>query len=605
MLIVLLSQTHTHIQTGTPFQIHLPQNNLHPQFSMTPPTQRPKLLSPVNSTQSVPGQHKTAQSASNSSTSSDVPMVSPSELDTSVFKSPTPSEMSESQNQKKTNVDKSHQTTQDTNSSNGTQNARREIDSGADTSETNVIISADKISCDDTNMSEHPMNVDIPAVDINKDTSDKQDANPVQSNDKSPAAAGITRQICNSSPRMCLSLKKVKVTSSSAWRSLNMNDTGPTEDRNPLETSAQFVLGVGANEGDLDSSVESQFQLPAVEVPSDSQFELSGDSQSLFQIQRPSTSEPSAQPPVSSSSSRKQPEKRGNPSSKLFAFVNPALSSRQAIKRAKENYPTETLSPHSEEPIPSHGSSRDDPYVYDSQNMDTEVDFIMQRRAKRAATRPSTKKPPNENHPDASGQGGHEEENAPEHVPTFSCEPPLVSTAVRRPHAQQSPLHIRSGEGGSRDDPSSHDIVDQTRSGSQSAADTTRTVIHQQRYGETPSGSQQPAGDTTSGSQLSPRFLSPSLILPSTSTGRPLPSVSPSAAVPSSLVNELKKRAGLDRGGDYQLKLVKVVRTIVEERHVFAEDVQQDRVIQGSGRSWIVSFIVFRCNIVSCVHVSL
>ena len=548
---------------------------------MTPPPQRPALPISANPTQQTVSvqQHKPAQSGSNSSTSSDVPMVSPSELDTSVFKSPTPSEMSENQNpQTATNAGKPHLTTPDTSSTSCLQSANSKSNSDAGTN-ADMLAQADN---EQTTTSERPMEVEMTKVNVDKA---KEGENPVQIGDKSPAPTALTRQVShtgNSSPRMCLSLKKVKVTSS-ARKLLNMN---VGEDKNPLETSSQFVLGVGANEGDLDSSVESQFHLPVVQVPSDSQFELSGDSQTLFQIQNPATGEPPAQPPVSSS--QKQPEKRGNPSSALFAFVNPAQSSRQAIKKAKESNQAELSSPPPQEVVPRQGGNAD-PYAYDSQNVDKEVDFIMQRRAKRASNGPNAKKAPNiasKSHSashNPSEQGDPEGEKVPEDVPIFSSDPPSQSTAdIRRPQIHQPPSHAPSHKESSQAI-ASHP-GNQAPLGSQSAADVTNTTSNQS---DAPSESQPLADNATCTSQ-SP-FLSPSLALPSTSSGGLLPSLSPSAAVPSSLVDELKKRAGLDREGNYQLKLIKVVRTIVEERHVFAEDVRQGHVVQNSGRSWIVS----------------
>ena len=570
---------HTH--AGTPFNIHLPQSSLHPQFSMTPPSQRPALpnsAKPAQQTASAQPQ-KAAQSGSNSSASSDVPMVSPSELDTSVFKSPTPTEMSENQNQKSpTNTEKHHLTRPD-NSSSVLQNAELKSLCEAETNADNMVATA--ADPDQTTTSKHPMEVSVDKV-----TADGEGASHAQVGYKSPATSTLTKQVSrtgNSSPRMSLSLKKAKVASSSAKRLLNMN---AAEDTNTQETADQFILGVGANEGDLDSSVESQFHLPVVQVPNDSQFELSGDSQNLLQIQNSAPSETVGQPPVSSS--QKQLEKKGSPSATPFGFVNPAQSSRLAIKKAKENHQlqTDTSAPHTREVISNQGGGSD-PYAYDSQNVDSEVDFIMQRKAKRAANVPKSKvlniAPGNNSVSQNPGeQGDTEGEKVPENVPSFSSEPPSLSTTdIRRPVIHQpASSHLQQNNEGSQTI-ASRPIDRVLQSGSQPAADVANIV------GEAPSGSQ-PSANTAASRPLSP-FLSPSLVLPSTSSAGPLPSISPSAAVPSSLVDELKKRAGLDGRGDYQLKLVKVVRTIVEERHVFAEDVQQGHVVQNSGRSWIVS----------------
>ena len=509
-------------------------------------------------------------------------MVSPSELDTSVFKSPTPTEMSENQNQKSpTNTEKAHLTRPD-NSSSVSRNAESKSLGEAETNADNVMATA--ADPDQTVTSEHPMEVSMTEVSVDKVTTDREGASHAQVGYNSPVTSTLTKQASrtgNSSPRMSLSLKKAKVASSSVKRLLNMNTT---EDTNTQEAADQFVLGVGANEGDLDSSVESQFHLPVVQVPNDSQFELSGDSQNLLQIQNPVPSETVGQPPVSSS--QKQLEKKGSPSATPFGFVNPAQSSRLAIKKAKESHQlqTDTSAPHTREVVSNQGRGSD-PYEYDSQNVDSEVDFIMQRKAKRAASDPKSKAlniaPGNNSVSQNPGeQGDTEGEKVPENVPSFSSEPPSLSTTdIRRPviHHQPASSHSQQHNEGSQTI-TSRPIDQVPQLGSQPAADIAN---------EAPSGSQ-PLANTAASRPLSP-FLSPSLILPSTSSAGPLPSISPSAAVPSSLVNELKKRAGLDGEGDYQLKLVKVVRTIVEERHVFAEDVQQGHVVQNSGRSWIVS----------------
>ena len=498
-------------------------------------------------------------------------MVSPSELDTSVFKSPTPTEVSENQNQKSP-------TTHDDNPFSVSRNTVGEAKTNAD----NMVATA--ADPDQAITGEHPMEVSMTEVGVDKVTTDREGASHAQISYKSPTTSTLTKQAShtgNSSPRMSLSLKKAKVASSSAKRLLNMN----TAEENMQETADQFVLGVGANEGDLDSSVESQFHLPVVQVPNDSQFELSGDSQNLLQIQNPAPCETVGQPPVSSS--RKPPENKGSPSATAtpFGFVNPAQSSRQAIKKAKESNQTVASSPPVRGVVSNQGGSND-PYAYDSQNVDSEVDFIMQRRAKRAASGPKSKvlnlAPGNHSaSQNPSEQGDSEGEKVPENVPSFSSEPPSLSTTdIRRPVIHQpSSSHLQSHNEGSQTITSCP--IHQVLPGSQPAADVTR-IVH-----EAPSGSQALA-NTAAYRPQSP-FLSPSLVLPSTSSGGPLPSISPSAAVPSSLVDELKKRAGLDGRGDYQLKLVKVVRTIVEERHVFAEDIQQGHVVQNSGRSWIVS----------------
>ena len=134
---------------------------------------------------------------------------------------------------------------------------------------------------------------------------DKQNVVPTQIVVEKTALKKQSSVLC-SSPRMRLSLKKCKVTTpSSARRALDINER---EDGEVFEAS-EFLLGVnsrGNEERDEDSPVESQFQLPAIEVLNDSQFEMSADSQTLFQIQRPTAAEPVVQLPVSSLQAQQQ-----------------------------------------------------------------------------------------------------------------------------------------------------------------------------------------------------------------------------------------------------------------------------------------------------------
>ena len=134
---------------------------------------------------------------------------------------------------------------------------------------------------------------------------DKQNVVPTQIVVEKTALKKQSSVLC-SSPRMRFSLKKCKVTTpSSARRALDINER---EDGEVFEAS-EFLLGVnsrGNEERDEDSSVESQFQLPAIEVLNDSQFEMSADSQTLFQIQRPTAAEPVVQLPVSSLQAQQQ-----------------------------------------------------------------------------------------------------------------------------------------------------------------------------------------------------------------------------------------------------------------------------------------------------------
>ena len=559
------THTHTHTHTGTPFQIRLPQSTLHPQFSLTPPPQ----TSTLKAAQQTVSEHQFKSTRSDSN-SSDVPMISPSELDTSVFKSPTPSDVSECQNQE---TRTSNSKCRDSNLSNGAQTSDTKVDGDTGTNANDIAIS----SADDWSAIESPVKATKAVENGNKSASNIQVADTsVQPN--------VSRQVSSTSrlsSRMCLSLNKVKASPSSARRSLILKHTRSDDDKNISDSSKQFELCVGANEDDLGSSVESQFHLPTIDVPTDSQFELSGDSQSLFQIQNPSAAEPLVQPPVSAS--RKRPKKQGGSSSTLFAFVSPSQSSLQAIKKAKGNNPPNYAPRPQHELLPSC----EDPYEYNSPNVDAEVDFILQK-TQRAASGPgpkklrkvcsestSTAKNPKES-------SGHEEGKSLENAPRYSSEPPSSSTAVVKPHCREAPPSSlgSSQNGGQQAPPELQSAADAT-----SDASNPRAIL----------ATSPPPADNPISKTRSP-FLTPSLTSPSTSSfAPPLPLISPSAAVPKSMIDKLKRQAGLEKRGDYQLKLVKIIRTVVEERHVFCEDVQQGHVVRNSGRSWIVSRRLATC----------
>lgn len=570
---------------------------------MTPPSQKPHLPSPMDSTRLASG-----ASTHSGCDSSNVPLVSPSELDTSIFKSPLTSQMTEGQNDNSTSASD----LQSRGTVSGSLDVVHPSNTNKHSSATNTVI---------TNTAEVVVDkiADHNTASI-RDSEDECEANEVLlDREHSQSSAGgkfpgtpvnstLKRQssLLSSSPRMCLSLKKCKMNSGSmgARRSLSMSDEQACGRH---ETSSQFVLGV--NEGSDDSFVESQFQIPHVEVPNDSQFEISADSQMLFQIQRPNQAEPTVQSPVSSSQKQDhQPEVSGEgPPSSLFAFVDPNLSSRHAIKKAKESEPSQDLAP----PLQSllHCGDGNDPYQYDSQEEQTDINILKRLRAKRAtSTKESTSNAGTENQLyKGSSTCPIEDSTRPRESKTIRDNPTNDATSLaqletdklstqsqkdaptpNKQRAKEQHVSIKTfpsmlSAGKSQDNLATEDSID--RQGSATSV-----------------ASSQPTGDTGCGSQLSQSlFSSPSLLLPSTSTSSHFSSTSPSAVVPLSLVTELKRQAGLDKTHHgYQLKLVKVVRTITEERHFVSEIIEDGKVLHDSGKSWIVSFFRASSDVRMC-----
>ena len=492
-------------------------------------------------------------------------MVSPSELDTSVFKSPSPDEMTDNVS-RKTKLDKSGATT--------VVSAKEALPPFTNTGNASSLCSeVDKVDSvgDPSCASEDRNELIREAPEVRETQTDEQEQESVAGNvgATSPLPSTLKRQtsLTASSPKMCLSLKKCKLDTVKTKRL-------PNAEKSADSATAEFVIGVRNSEGDLNNSVDSQ--LPAIEVPNDSQFELSADSQTLFQIQRPMTAEPVAQSPVSSSQ-KQAPDKSGQEdnaaASSLFAFVDPGLSSRLAIRKAKDVPIPSQNSPQRRQP-----SDKADPYQYDSQNDLSDASSSVQRRRKRSSRRTEhTVKQTT-----AKRRKQKDDESTRSCLTSVQPDRDKQSLTGRKPLDDTIPTQRKLGDEGTGQSVLQPPLQN---NGSESG-DNENDV---QQNSEESLTSSQPLSDAERGSQPTHSNFSSPLLLPSVPAAVKMSPFSPSTVVPSSLVTELKRGAGVRQGDGYQLKVVKVVRTVVEERQIFSEVIRDGRVVPDSGRTWMVT----------------
>ena len=181
------------------------------------------------------------------------------------------------------------------------------------------------------------------------------------------------------SPRKSLSLRKVrnspapvKVQSTTSQPVTKPpNDT--TGENTGTKAAAGFLLGVHSLQSEMERNVcESQLLLPAVTVPSDSQFEPSESSQfspATFRIERPPNQNHQASVPPPSVASRT--DSNVAPSKSIFSSLKTGMSSRKktsglatAVSSTNRNYSTRV-------------------YEFDSQNQESERTPFVRNSSKR------------------------------------------------------------------------------------------------------------------------------------------------------------------------------------------------------------------------------
>ena len=409
------------MHTGTPFHFKLPQGNIHPRTCITPPSQRsrPCLFSQMDSdspTFHQPSHPRVAHLTGDNSANGSVTMLSPSELSSSFFRPITPLQSQQvagdvenagSQNlvvssevdtecsdvlmdtsesaavtrdgrnpigEEHVSVSKTAAPSSEAVSSKGDEQSSRmqtpKQQSGTAVVPPTMVSESGSGRHAGTNIETVEELHDLSLLPHNSSSSKM--AEPLLKT-SSPEKQTTTQ----SSPRKCLSLRKTKNSPTPA-KLRTANGAGLPSDKTiqPVLNGATcsktgvrpFVLGVhplrDAQSEAQQNSCESQGLLPPINIPNDSQFELSESLQfspPTFRIERPSNPSHHLNIPPSSMT------RHLNTSAKTSIFSNLGASSR---KKATSLVTA----------VSSCRSARVDPYQFHSQDQNSDVAQFMRRK---------------------------------------------------------------------------------------------------------------------------------------------------------------------------------------------------------------------------------
>ena len=342
--------------TGTPFQFQLPRGNLlRPVTSITPPPTSP-LSDSANGSSMRDGavscaMTKPSDGALVTSKGNDGAAVSPSDVRQDFFHSLTPS---------------------------STQQQQEARDGQS-------ALSADE-SCHGSGTSSNVA---------------------VQPAPKSTSVTQLSRPGSNHSPRLSLSLKRGQAAGSSARRII-LPAVAAAEKKS---RHGSFEMGLSPEE-QLDSmqAYTSSPPLPQIEVPSDSQFENSDNSELYFKVTKPPSNRS-----FTSDQEDVDAESGARGSKSLFSDV--VTTKRQKV--ASPHSKSDTLD-RSNIPV---ARARRDPYEYNSQSQDIDVQEVLLERSKRRNSAPKDK-----GRVDLSAAGGNFEDRA--EICDSQVTPPMASNRV-------------------------------------------------------------------------------------------------------------------------------------------------------------------------------
>ena len=404
------------------------------------------------------------------------------------------------------------------------------------------------------------------------------------------------------SPRKSLSLRKIRTPpakSSSRRRIIPNGALVPSDNFNRAtsnvvaataelkETTAEpvsgrkmpgFVLGVDSPAVESQMLEDSQFVLPAVNVPSDSQFDSSQGSEfslNHFRIERP-PAQPMSVPPASLA------RRPSSPPSSTSIFSN-----ARASKRVSRLPPATII------PVLSSGS---DPYKFHSQCLDAEpqeigrrgtegqgnlehsVDLDLDRNAVSESGGCGTETWSDVDMTELSDPGDCENEGDspadPERPPSADANTDVQAEwgsregAVRSVVSETQPASSSHDETAQMAEGSPHALEAPPQQPQQRQLSETRLVAHHHREADP---SPRPPTPPTS-----PRSHTPPGGVPSSAT--PLPFTSPSLLVVPDYLQQLTQQYGVE-GRDYELRHVRTFKTVMERRLVSVEVKKGDQVL--------------------------
>ena len=454
------------------------------------------------------------------------------------------------------------------------------------------------------------------------------------------------------SPRKSLSLRarRTSTNTDKGKRKLllpvgtDKNKGQPEKQQSRSESAANsgFVLGMHSqpdSQFSQDDNLDSQF--PLIQLPSNSQFESSESSDVPFCIVRPKTdSETSADNvPTTTVTSRVNNDTNVDMTS-LFSSVRASSFSRLADKQSRGDSPTGDIA------VENIFSRRKDPYEFDTQSQDSDVHFVRPRAQRNKptilqdsvgtsthpvpsnddskntteGTRLSPVKTPvtdsqgegtvtgnvrtsreTEFYQDTSQKSLHKKFSISNTNLTASCTNSATLTTGSAPQTKnlscdtsiESQSSVVDTESEAERDgghqmgiPMSRRSSDQTlQQGSEFPPQVPQVSCSVNTNLITPSNSQTfPPASQSLAVRSHPSFISP---LPSTPIS--VEFVSPSTMISPSGLEELKRQVGKEGASRFELRHVKTVRTVIEQRIVSSEVIVNNRVVQGSSQVWPVS----------------
>ncbi len=395
------------------------------------------------------------------------------------------------------------------------------------------------------------------------------------------------REKSPSSPRKPLSLRKARsnAVGSKDTSGVLQRRNGSVETRKEANgstdaghNSSRFVLGVRSSESqDVNLEEDSQFVLPTVNVPSDSQFVSSESSQftpANFRIERP--------PSVDTTETAAHTSRKSSSPPKESIFSNITASRR--TPRLLEDSCTRV-------------QARGDPFEFNSQSQNTEVRFVPRRGRKtrtRGAERISEKE-------DIRGVGGlidGQEEGRDEDMEVGEEErvrdvPEQRGDRGCLMEASSSQSHL-SGDISSQRHRSGlqplSQVHDDSSLGQRESRQTqlTRETFSPSSDRERLSRSQPstPTISQPSTSSVAQVCITPTTPLPTCTP--PVQFTSPSGIFQVSQLSEFSQQYGREQRR-YVLQHVKTYRSVVYHHVVSSEVIEGTKVVEGESKVWQVS----------------
>ena len=386
-------------------------------------------------------------------------------------------------------------------------------------------------------------------------------------------------------------------------------------DKQSESNALGFVIGVQSQE--TEQSLVTDSQIPPINVPRDSQFDSSDSSELPFCISLPKEQESSSAP-----NTQRLPSPKITPKS-LFSGFQSGATSRMIGRQSLEGRMSQTFE--------DVFNTRKDPYEYNSQSQECEVQFVRPRRQR---NKPSvlTDSLDNGRHSQTavSSVRREGEEAGHEQTCTLSSSDQSVVTESTPKERSKSPRvltdsidtgnsselvdgcvsreseDVGCGQNSSSFTPDRSVVVEsqtvenatsqqdstsssQNQSNSVSSHGSLSQVSNSQTHQSLPTASQSLTTPTNSQVLATPPVslgtTHPSLQSPLPSA--PLEFTSPRTMITPQGLEDFKRQARQEGVNRYELRHVRTVRTVIEQRIVSSEVIENDRVV--TSHVWPVS----------------